>query len=133
VGDRPGAHHARREGVLDHPRLRPAGADQDLLTHRHAKPLATLPAGTVAIAGVAWAQTTGIASVEVSIDGGDWQPAELAGEAGLDTWRQWVLRWDALPAATASPCGATDKAGVVQTATRRPIYPTAPPASRSCS
>jgi len=87
------------------------------------KPLATLPAGKVAVAGVAWAQTTGIASVEVSIDGGDWQPAELAGEAGLDTWRQWVLRWDATPGSHRLTVRATDKAGVVQTATRRPIYP----------
>jgi DMSO/TMAO reductase YedYZ molybdopterin-dependent catalytic subunit len=87
------------------------------------KPLATLPAGTVAIAGVAWAQTTGIASVEVSIDGGDWQPAELAGEAGVDTWRQWFLRWDAEPGSHRITVRATDKAGVVQTDTRRPIYP----------
>jgi DMSO/TMAO reductase YedYZ molybdopterin-dependent catalytic subunit len=87
------------------------------------KPLATIPAGTVAIAGVAWAQTTGIASVEVSIDGGDWQPAELSGEAGLDTWRQWFLRWDAPAGAHRITVRATDKAGVVQTDTRRPIYP----------
>ncbi|MGI8875140.1 MAG: molybdopterin-dependent oxidoreductase, partial [Egibacteraceae bacterium] len=87
------------------------------------KPLAQVPAGTVAIAGVAWAQTTGIAAVEVSIDSGPWQPAELAGEAGVDTWRQWVLRWDARPGSHRIAVRATDKAGVVQTATRRPIYP----------
>jgi DMSO/TMAO reductase YedYZ molybdopterin-dependent catalytic subunit len=87
------------------------------------KALASLPAGTVAVAGVAWAQTTGIATVEVSIDGGDWQPAELAGEAGVDTWRQWFLRWDAEPGSHRITVRATDKAGVVQTDTRRPIYP----------
>ncbi len=34
-------------------------------------------AGTVPIAGVAWAQTRGIAAVEVQIDDGPWQPAQL--------------------------------------------------------
>ena len=87
------------------------------------KPLATLAAGPVAIAGVAWAQGTGIASVEVSIDGGPWQQARLAGEAGVDTWRQWVLPWDATPGSHRLVVRATDKSGRTQTATRRPIYP----------
>ncbi len=87
------------------------------------KPLATLPAGTVPIAGVAWAQGTGIARVEVSIDGGTWQEARLAGEAGVDTWRQWVLPWEATPGSHRISVRATDKAGGVQTATRRPIAP----------
>jgi DMSO/TMAO reductase YedYZ molybdopterin-dependent catalytic subunit len=52
------------------------------------KPLARLAAGSVAIAGVAWAQGTGIAAAEVSIDEGPWKRARLAGEAGVDTWRQ---------------------------------------------
>ena len=87
------------------------------------KPLATLAAGPVAIAGVAWAQGTGIASVEVSVDGGPWQQARLAGEAGVDTWRQWVLPWDATPGSHRLVVRATDKSGRTQTATRRPIYP----------
>ena len=40
--------------------------------------LAKVPAGMTAIAGVAWAQTIGIGAVEVNIDDGGWQPAELA-------------------------------------------------------
>ena len=40
--------------------------------------LAKVPAGMVPIAGVAWAQTVGIAAVEVKVDDGGWQPAELA-------------------------------------------------------
>ena len=87
------------------------------------KPLAKLAAGPVAIAGVAWAQGTGIASVEVSIDEGPWQQARLAGEAGVDTWRQWVLPWDATPGSHRLVVRATDKAGRTQTATRRPIFP----------
>ena len=87
------------------------------------EPLARLRAGTVPIAGVAWAQGTGIERVEVSIDGGPWTAARLAGEAGVDTWRQWVLPWAASPGSHRISVRATDKAGRVQTATRRPIYP----------
>ena len=87
------------------------------------KPLARLEAGPVAIAGVAWAQGVGIANVEVSIDEGPWQQARLAGEAGVDTWRQWVLPWDATPGTHRLVVRATDKDGRTQTATRRPIFP----------
>ena len=37
-----------------------------------------MPAGRVTVAGIAWAQHTGIDRVEVRLDGGPWQPAELA-------------------------------------------------------
>ena len=56
------------------------------------KGLAKVAAGDVAVAGVAWAQQVGIGAVEVSIDDGDWQQAELAVEDTIDTWRQWVYR-----------------------------------------
>ncbi len=56
--------------------------------------LARIPAGTVAIGGSAWAQTKGISKVEVQIDNGDWQAAELADEASVDTWRQWSFAWE---------------------------------------
>ncbi len=87
------------------------------------KPLARVPAGTVPIAGVAWAQRTGIAAVEVSVDGGPWQPARLAGEAGIDTWRQWVFPWEATPGAHRIAVRAIDKDGLVQTEDRVPIFP----------
>jgi molybdopterin-dependent oxidoreductase-like protein protein len=47
-------------------------------------------AGEVPVAGVAWAQHTGIGGVEVQVDDLPWATAELAGEDSLDTWRQWV-------------------------------------------
>ncbi len=53
--------------------------------------LAKVRAGTVPIAGVAWAQTIGISAVEVSVDDGPWQRAELGTAPSKDTWRQWVL------------------------------------------
>ncbi len=55
------------------------------------KPLASVPAGDVVVAGVAWAQHTGIDAVEVRIDDGEWKQAELATEDTVDTWRQWKI------------------------------------------
>ena len=51
--------------------------------------------GRVTVAGVAWAQHTGISKVQVRVDDGDWADAELAETTGPDTWRQWRYRWDA--------------------------------------
>jgi hypothetical protein len=60
------------------------------------KPLAELDRGENIIGGVAWAQQNGgVATVQVRIDGGPWQDAELGPSAGNDYWRQWFFRWDA--------------------------------------
>ncbi|WP_299053618.1 molybdopterin-dependent oxidoreductase [uncultured Nocardioides sp.] len=59
------------------------------------EPLSKNPAGEVMVAGVAWAQTKGIAKVQVRIDGGAWTDAELGPDAGVDYWRQWFYRWNA--------------------------------------
>jgi DMSO/TMAO reductase YedYZ molybdopterin-dependent catalytic subunit len=50
------------------------------------------------IAGVAWDQHVGISRVEVQINSGPWQNAQLATVPSSDTWRQWVLPW--APAST---------------------------------
>jgi DMSO/TMAO reductase YedYZ molybdopterin-dependent catalytic subunit len=50
--------------------------------------------GSVAIGGVAWHQHTGIAGVEVQVDGGAWEPAELGRVPSDDTWVQWALTVD---------------------------------------
>ncbi|WP_420453189.1 molybdopterin-dependent oxidoreductase [Ilumatobacter sp.] len=49
--------------------------------------------GQAAIGGVAWAQTRGISAVEVRIDDGEWERAELGEALNDDTWRQWAYRW----------------------------------------
>ncbi|TXR51743.1 molybdopterin-dependent oxidoreductase [Quadrisphaera setariae] len=77
--------------------------------------------GTVAVGGVAWAQTRGISAVEVQVDDGPWQPATLAAEDGLDTWRQWSYAWDAAAAGSGPHTlrvRATDGTGAVQTGER---------------
>lgn len=74
-----------------------------------------IDSGTQAIAGVAWAPHTGIDAVEVRIDGGDWQPANLGKVASVDTWVQWWLEWEATPGSHQIAVRATDAEGTVQT------------------
>ncbi|MEI5671730.1 MULTISPECIES: molybdopterin-dependent oxidoreductase [unclassified Nocardioides] len=74
-----------------------------------------VPAGDVAVAGVAWAQHTGIRTVEVAVDGEAWQEAELAPTPGVDTWVQWVAHVDLEPGDHVLRVRATDRDGTVQT------------------
>lgn len=84
-----------------------------------------LPAGsgTIAIAGVAWQQHVGVASVEVQVDNGRWVQAELAEAITPDTWRQWVYRWPATRGAHTVKVRATDTDGVTQGSAYRPPAP----------
>jgi DMSO/TMAO reductase YedYZ molybdopterin-dependent catalytic subunit len=68
-------------------------------------------AGARSIAGVAWAQTTGITKVEVRVDEGPWLEAELADELSDETWRQWRIDWDPAPGSPRILCRATDGDG----------------------
>src|SRR5665647_3533333 len=80
-------------------------------------------AGKVAVAGIAWAQHRGIRAVEVRVDDGAWQPARLASEPSIDSWRQWVLPWQAVRGSHTITVRATDTAGVVQTQMQAPPAP----------
>ena len=80
-------------------------------------------AGRVAVAGIAWAQHRGIKAVEVQVDGGPWQPARLADEPTVDSWRQWVLEWRAVKGSHTITVRATDAEGAVQTQTEAPPAP----------
>jgi DMSO/TMAO reductase YedYZ molybdopterin-dependent catalytic subunit len=84
---------------------------------------AKIDAGPQKIAGVAWAQHTGIESVEVRIDDGPWQPARLATDVSVDAWRQWVLDWDAPAGDHQITVRSTDKSGETQTEDRAPVAP----------
>ena len=80
--------------------------------------------GTVAVAGVAWAQHRGISGVQVQIDDGDWHDATLSGEVSADTWRQWVYQWDATESGTHTlRCRAIDGNGEVQTDQVQDVMP----------
>jgi DMSO/TMAO reductase YedYZ molybdopterin-dependent catalytic subunit len=87
------------------------------------KPLADLDAGTVAVAGVAWAQHRGIERVEVRVDQGAWAEADLGDVPSDDTWRQWVWRWDATPGRHTLEVRATDGDGATQPEERTRPFP----------
>jgi DMSO/TMAO reductase YedYZ molybdopterin-dependent catalytic subunit len=80
-------------------------------------------AGQVAVAGIAWAQHRGIKAVQVRVDNGQWQQARLADEPTIDSWRQWVLQWQAVKGSHTITVRATDAQGVVQTQTPAPPAP----------
>jgi len=82
-----------------------------------------LRAKTVAVAGVAWAPTRGIAKVEVQVDEGAWREATLADALSTDTWRQWMYRWDATPGDHRLRVRATDGTGALQDGLDQPPGP----------
>ncbi|MEU7144296.1 molybdopterin-dependent oxidoreductase [Nocardia sp. NPDC046473] len=84
---------------------------------------ATVPAGNLTVAGVAWAQHRGIDTVEIQVDDQPWQPATLADEYSTDTWRQWTWSWTATPGPHTLRVRATDRSGTVQTDHRTPPFP----------
>ncbi|MEV4937623.1 molybdopterin-dependent oxidoreductase [Streptomyces zaomyceticus] len=87
------------------------------------KPFARPASGAVTVAGVAWAQHRGITRVQIRVDDGPWQDADLAAQAGPDTWRQWSYRWNAEPGGHNLTVRATDGAGQVQSEQRTRTIP----------
>ncbi len=86
-------------------------------------PRGTVDAGVVTVAGVAWAQHTGIAKVEVRVDDETWEEAELAAVPSADTWVQWRWEWNALPGKHRLQVRATDTSGYTQTSERADVVP----------
>jgi len=87
------------------------------------QPGTTLAARRTPVAGVAWAPTRSIERVEVRIDDGPWQEAELSGEISENTWVQWLYRWDATPGSHRLAVRATDGTGETQTGEPSPPAP----------
>lgn len=86
-------------------------------------PRGNAEAGVVPVAGVAWAQNTGIERVEVRVDGGTWHEATLASVPNVDTWVQWRWNWDARPGDHRIEVRATDRSGYTQTSQRVDVVP----------
>lgn len=82
-----------------------------------------IPPGPFVIGGVAWAQTIGIDAVELRIDQGEWQPAQIAQEVNDTTWRQWSFEWDAAPGRHTIEVRAIDRTGAIQTEERSEPLP----------
>ena len=75
------------------------------------------------VGGVAWSQHTGIDAVEVSVDDGPWQPAELARVPSSDTWVQWAATLDVEPGEHRLAVRATDRNGLKQTGDVQDVLP----------
>ena len=87
-------------------------------------PDGSLSVGQTAIGGVAWAMDgDGISRVEVSIDDGPWQDAQLAEQPNPRTWRQWWLDWEATPGRHSIAVRATNGLGETQTSEVADVVP----------
>jgi DMSO/TMAO reductase YedYZ molybdopterin-dependent catalytic subunit len=84
---------------------------------------ANVAAGPVTVAGVAWAQGRGISKVEVQLDDGEWNTAELLPAPSTFTWVQWRWTWTARTGGHTLRVRATDGTGQTQTSDRTPPFP----------
>ncbi|MCY4135141.1 MAG: molybdopterin-dependent oxidoreductase [bacterium] len=75
----------------------------------------TIDPGPTAIAGVAWAPTRAIEKVEVQVNNEDWVEAELSRETTINSWRQWMVTWNATLGEHQVRVRATDGTGTTQT------------------
>jgi DMSO/TMAO reductase YedYZ molybdopterin-dependent catalytic subunit len=82
-----------------------------------------VPAGTLRVGGSAWSQHTGIAAVEVQLDGGEWREVQMASAPTDDTWVQWAAILAVEPGDHVIRVRATDANGVVQTGVRADAVP----------
>jgi hypothetical protein len=80
-------------------------------------------AGEKRVGGVAWAQHTGISAVEVSLDGGAWQPTEIGNAETIDSWVQWSTTLTIEKGDHVLRVRATDNTGLVQTGAEADVLP----------
>ena len=87
----------------------------------------SVPSGTgftTTLTGAAWDQHTGITGVEVSLDGGPWQPARMGADGGRDAWRMWRADLTGVTAGQhTAQCRSTNADGALQTSTPSPPDP----------
>ena len=72
---------------------------------------------------MAWSQHTGIGAVQVSLDGGPWQSAELGNADTVDSWAQWSTTLTVEPGKHSLRVRATDTDGQVQTGVVADVLP----------
>ncbi|MEX2161443.1 MAG: molybdopterin-dependent oxidoreductase [Anaerolineales bacterium] len=80
--------------------------------------------GMALAGGIAWASERGISKVEVQVDDGDWQAAELISPPLSSlTWMLWRFAWPYVPGGHTISVRAYDGSGELQTAERRGTAP----------
>ena len=80
-------------------------------------------AGVVGVGGVAWAPTRGIGAVEVQVDDGAWQPAEIGESVSDETWVLWTVRPELEAGSHTIRVRASDLAGEPQPVGPKPTNP----------
>ncbi|MDK1360359.1 molybdopterin-dependent oxidoreductase [Arthrobacter sp. zg-Y1219] len=80
-------------------------------------------AGAVTVAGMAWAQHTGIRGVQVRVDDGGWSDVRLASGISADTWLQWSAVLDLAKGDHTVTVRAIDANGREQDEIVRPVVP----------
>ncbi|HJQ45412.1 MAG TPA: molybdopterin-dependent oxidoreductase [Amycolatopsis sp.] len=83
----------------------------------------TVAPGKARVAGIAWAQHTGIDKVEVRLDNGAWQAAVLSAEVTTDAWRMWWAELDAARGSHTVAVRASDRSGYTQTGQIQDVVP----------
>ncbi len=83
----------------------------------------TVPAGKLTLGGTAWAQHTGIESVEYALDGGEWKPAQIADNSVIDSWVQWKAEVETEAGTHLVRVRATDQNGLIQTGAVADVLP----------
>jgi DMSO/TMAO reductase YedYZ molybdopterin-dependent catalytic subunit len=80
--------------------------------------------GMALTGGIAWASARGISKVEVQVDGGDWQEAELiAPPLSSLNWMLWRYSWPYEEGRHSVAVRAYDGSGQLQETERRPTAP----------
>jgi DMSO/TMAO reductase YedYZ molybdopterin-dependent catalytic subunit len=77
----------------------------------------------VPVGGIADAGSRGISNVEIQVDGGPWEPAQLRQPLSSLTWVIWRYEWPWQEGEHVFGVRAYDGAGVLQTMTAQPPYP----------
>ncbi|MEN9799395.1 MAG: hypothetical protein RL653_3091 [Pseudomonadota bacterium] len=76
---------------------------------------ATLASGALEVRGVAFSGTSGIRTVEISVDGGNtWTATDLEGEPGMGRWQLFRKKVDVTPGTWTVLARATDESGARQ-------------------
>ena len=83
----------------------------------------SLSPGLTPIAGIALSPSIGISEVQVSIDDGPWQTAELGDALNNNTWVQWHLPWQATSGEHTIRVRAVDSNGTIQDERPRSVAP----------
>ena len=84
---------------------------------------ASVPAGQLTAAGVAWAPPDGLSAVHVAVDDQPWTTAELAAGLSPAAWRRWRAWITLTPGRHRLRVRCVARDGVVQDATERAPFP----------